>query len=167
MEPLRGERVVLRPLLPGDEAPLRAALEAPEVAAWWPPPSDGFPFDYGPEDTRLVVTVEGQVAGMIQFAEEADPDSRHADIDIFLGPAHQGQGLGTNAVSTLVRHLLDERGHHRVTLSTDVENAVAIRCYEKVGFRRVGVLEASGRNPRTGEWRDELLMELVVEQHRG
>jgi RimJ/RimL family protein N-acetyltransferase len=38
----------------------------------------------------------------------------------------------------------------------------AIRSYEKVGFRRVGVLRKSSRNSVTGEWEDELLMELVV-----
>jgi aminoglycoside 6'-N-acetyltransferase len=162
MEPLRGERVVLRPLEAGDVPALRAAHSAPEVATWWGLPAEDFPFGDEPETTRLAIIVEGEVAGMIQFAEEADPDSRHAEIDIFLGPARQGRGLGTDAVTTLARHLLDEEGHHRLTLYPDVENAAAIRCYEKAGFRRVGVLEASARHPRTGEWRDELLMELVV-----
>jgi hypothetical protein len=31
-----------------------------------------------------------------------------------------------------------------------------------VGFRRVGVLRKSARSGVTGEWEDELLMELVV-----
>jgi len=52
--------------------------------------------------------------------------------------------------------------HHRITLGTSVDNARAIRCYEKVGFRKVGVMRKSNRSHVTGEWEDELLMELVV-----
>ncbi len=46
-------------------------------------------------------------------------------------------------------------------LSTDTENEPALRCYEKSGFRRVGVTRYSGRNYRTGGWSDEHFMELV------
>ena len=40
-------------------------------------------------------------------------------------------------------------------------NDRAIRSYEKLGFRAVGVTEASWRD-RHGTWRDEVLMERVV-----
>jgi RimJ/RimL family protein N-acetyltransferase len=36
-----------------------------------------------------------------------------------------------------------------------------MRCYEKAGFRQVGTLKRSYREPWSGEWRDELLMEFV------
>jgi aminoglycoside 6'-N-acetyltransferase len=64
-------------------------------------------------------------------------------------------------MSTIVRHLQEDRGHHRLVLSAAVDNARAIRCYEKAGFRPVGVTEASWRD-REGNWRDELFMERVV-----
>jgi aminoglycoside 6'-N-acetyltransferase len=158
---LRGERVVLRPIEPNDVPALEAALATPEVAAWWGPPTAGFPFADEPTATRLAVLVEGEPAGMVQFSEEPDPDYRHADIDIFLDPRHHGHGLGTDAVATLARHLIEDRGHRRVTICPAADNAAAIRSYEKAGFRRVGVTRASWRDP-TGGWRDELLMELVV-----
>ena len=61
----------------------------------------------------------------------------------------------------IIRHLLDDRGHHRLTLSTSPTNARAIRVYEKVGFRRVGVQHRAVWDRVAGEWVDELLMELV------
>jgi aminoglycoside 6'-N-acetyltransferase len=154
--------VVLRPLVAGDAPLLRTARSAPEVATWWGPLEDDFPFGDEPEATRLAVTLKGEVVGMVQFTEESDPDARHAEIDIFLEVGHQGQGLGADSIRTLARHLVEDRGHHRLTLTPASNNAPAIRCYEKVGFHRVGVLEASARDPETGRWRDELLMELVV-----
>jgi aminoglycoside 6'-N-acetyltransferase len=57
----------------------------------------------------------------------------------------------------IVRHLVEERGHHRIRLSTAVDNARAIRVYEKVGFRPVGVTRKSNLNELSGEWEDELL----------
>jgi aminoglycoside 6'-N-acetyltransferase len=41
-----------------------------------------------------------------------------------------------------------------------VENAAAIRSYEKAGFRAVGLLERSWRD-ESGRWRDEVYMERV------
>ena len=63
---------------------------------------------------------------------------RHAGIDIYLSRRGQGHGPGTGAVSLLARFLFEQRGHHRLTIDPGAANHRAIRCYEKVGFRRVG-----------------------------
>ncbi|MEZ5098374.1 MAG: GNAT family protein [Thermoleophilia bacterium] len=126
---------------------------------WWGEPDDDFPSDE-PESTRYAIELDGCLVGMIQYGEETEPDARHAWIDIFLDPAVHGRGLGTDAVRTLAAHLLDQGGHHRVTIDPAVENRAAVRAYEKAGFRPVGVLEAAWRAP-TGAWVDVLLLELV------
>jgi aminoglycoside 6'-N-acetyltransferase len=155
-------RMVLRPLAKGDEAELLRIHRTPEVELWWDVPAEGFPWSDEPESSRLTIEVDGAVTGMIQFREEQTPKYRHASIDLFLDPALHGRGLGTEAVRRVVRHLIDERGHHRVTIDPGTENAPAIRSYEKVGFRRVGVMRSYER--RAGqEWRDGLLMELLAE----
>jgi aminoglycoside 6'-N-acetyltransferase len=151
--------VVLRPIRWDDGAALRAIHLTPEVAKWWGRMSDHFPFDE-PQSTRFTVLVDGEVAGLIQFGEEKEPDYRHAWIDLFLDPRLHGQGHGTDAVATVVRHLIEERGHHRITLDPTLENKAAIRAYEKAGFSSVGVLRLAERAPE-GHWRDALLMELV------
>ena len=161
MPELRGEGVMLEPLAAGHRDRLRAIRETPDVADRWGPLEDDFPLEDEPESTRFAILVDGEVAGMIQFQEETDPDYRHAEVDIFLAPDHQRRGLGTDAMVTLTKHLLDERGHHRIVLSVDTDNERAIRCYEKSGFRRVGVTRYSGRDYRTGGWADEFFMELV------
>ena len=142
---------------------LKEMRASPEVQRWgWEPPPNGWPLEPEPQVQRFVILRDGEPAGYLQFWEEPNPWGKHADVDILLGPAHQDQGLGTDAMRTIVRHLLEERGHHRITLGTSVENARAIRCYEKVGFRTVGTLRKAALSHLTGEWEDELLMELVV-----
>jgi RimJ/RimL family protein N-acetyltransferase len=162
MSELRGERVVLRPTGPPDVEPLRAIRETPAVKDRWGALEKDFPLGDEPTATRFTIFADGEPAGMIQYTEEQEPDYRNAEVDIFLDPGHHNRGLGTDAMSTLARHLVEDRGHHRLTLSTAVDNAQAIRSYEKAGFRRIGVAHAAARDPRTGGWGDELMMELVV-----
>ncbi|HTD57962.1 MAG TPA: GNAT family protein [Solirubrobacteraceae bacterium] len=156
-------RLVLRPLAGDDESELRRIHSTPEVALWWGLPEEGFPWSDEPESTRLTIEVDGAVAGMIQFGEEPTPKYRHATIDLFLDPALHGRGLGTEAVRRLVAYLIDERGHHRVTIDPGVENVAAIRSYEKAGFKPVGVMRHYERPSGSEQWRDGLLMELIVD----
>jgi aminoglycoside 6'-N-acetyltransferase len=163
MTELRGEHVVLRPIGPDDVEPLRAIREAPEVMARWGTIEDDFPLGDEPTATRYTIVVGDEPAGMVQYSEENEPDYRHAEIDIFLDPRFHNRGLGPDAMRTLIDHLVDDRGHHRVILSVDVENEQAMRAYEKTGFRRVGLMRLAGRVPGSSEWGDEYLMEWVTE----
>ena len=115
-----------------------------------------------PDSTRLTIEVDGRVAGLIKFYEEPEPRYRHASIDVFLDPAFHNRGIGTEAVRQVVRLLVEERGHHRITIDPATDNAAAIRAYEKAGFRTVGVMRSYEREVEGDGWRDSLLMELIA-----
>ncbi|MGI8507304.1 MAG: GNAT family N-acetyltransferase, partial [Solirubrobacteraceae bacterium] len=128
------DRVRLRPLVAEDAAELTRIHRTDEVRRWWASPDESFPWDE-PEATRWTIEVDGAVAGLIQFWEEPEPRYRHATIDLFLDPALHGRGLGAEALRRTVRHLVEDRGHHRITIDPAAGNAAAIRSYERVGFR--------------------------------
>jgi aminoglycoside 6'-N-acetyltransferase len=153
-------RLVVRSLNVGDESELLRIQTTPEVARWWGAPGPGFPWDE-PECVRLTIEVDGRVAGLLQFWEEGDPEYRHAALDIALDPVLHGRGLGTESLRLLARHLFEWRGHHRLTIDPALDNAAAIRCYEKVGFARVGVMRRAERDVDRPGWHDVLLMELL------
>jgi aminoglycoside 6'-N-acetyltransferase len=153
--------LTLRPLAKGDEPELLRIHATPEVMRWWDAPADGFPWDE-PESTRFAIEFDGALAGMIQYWEELEPKYRHAGIDLFVDPALHGRGVGTEAVRRVVRLLIDERGHHRITIDPAAANAAAVRAYEKVGFRRVGIMRRAERDAAGGGWHDSLLMELLA-----
>ncbi len=166
---LRGPRVLLRPGGPDDAVALAAIRAEPGVRAWWngPPSLQEVAEELAGSDGEVVYVVEAdrEVAGAIQFYEEDDPDYRHAALDVYLGERFQGRGLGAEAVALLAAHLVDQRGHHRLTIDPAVANTAAIRAYERVGFRRVGVMRRYERGP-DGEWHDGLLMDLLADELR-
>jgi aminoglycoside 6'-N-acetyltransferase len=90
---------------------------------------------------------------------------RHAGMDIYLTASRHGEGLGTEALRALARYLFEERGHHRLTIDPAADNTAAIRAYERVGFRRVGIMREYERGP-DGVWRDGLLMDMLEEEFR-
>jgi aminoglycoside 6'-N-acetyltransferase len=156
-------RISLRPLAMGDEEELHRIHTTPEVVRWWGEPEEGFPWTDEPESTRIVIEIDGAVAGLIQFCEETEPRYRHASIDLFLDPALHGRGFGEEAVRQVTARLVEERGHHRITIDPAVDNVAAIRAYEKAGFKPVGVMRLYERDVEGRGWHDGLLMEFIAE----
>ena len=163
MTPIRlsGPRVRLRSTTPEDAPVLTPIRNEPEVVRWWSELEPGEMEEWVLQETALVIEVDDEVVGAIEFSEVDDPMYRSANIDLYLTTAKHGQGLGSEAVRTLARHLIDERGHHRLTIDPAAANRAAIRAYEKVGFRPVGVMRSYEQGP-DGSWHDGLLMELLA-----
>ena len=164
---LRGAQVTLRPATAADIPELARIRSTPEVLRWWRGGEDmtaSVAEDLQDEGTEtLVIEHEGGLVGAIQWHAEDEPDYQHAGIDIYLDPAVHGRGLGADAIRTLARHLIKDKGHHRLVIDPAADNAAAIRCYSKVGFRPVGVMRNYERG-LNGTWHDGLLMDLLADQ---
>jgi aminoglycoside 6'-N-acetyltransferase len=145
---------------------VRWVFEGEGNEQWWPGPDrDQVARDFltDAEVVPYVIELEGRAIGIIQSYEEDDPDYRHAGIDVVLHPDGQDRGAGTDAVRTLARHLVEHDGHHRIVIDPAAHNARAIRCYEKVGFRPVGIMRRYERGA-DGTWHDGLLMDLLADE---
>ncbi len=166
---LQGGLVRLRPAVVADRDAVAALLAQPSVRRWWNP---GEPLALADEwleadeDTGVfAIETGGRVVGSIQFAEEPDPNYRSAGIDVFLGEEAQDRGLGTDAIRTLARWLMEVRGHVRLTIDPAVANERAIHVYARVGFRPVGVMRNYETRP-DGTRHDNLLMDLLAGELR-
>jgi RimJ/RimL family protein N-acetyltransferase len=91
---------------------------------------------------------EGVPVGYIQSYEAVESgdgwwvgqhDGSVRGIDQFLANAAQlGQGLGTQMIREFVQFLFRDPAISKIQSDPTPANLRAIRCYEKVGFRRVG-----------------------------
>jgi aminoglycoside 6'-N-acetyltransferase len=167
MTTLHGSKVVLRTATHDDVPHLVRIRSTPEVFARWADAGQGLHAEVhedvdDPDKEFLAVEYDGQVVGAIQWYGEDDPMYRHASIDLYLDPQVHGRGIGSDAVRTLARHLVDDHGYHRLVIDPAADNTAAIRCYGKVGFRSVGVMRAYERGP-DGTFHDNLLMDLLAD----
>ncbi len=168
---LHGSRIVLRPVSEDDLPRLLEILREPEVARHWSQPDDDFDrnellsgddADGAERITTFAIAVHGETIGWIAGWEKLQPDYRHAGIDLFLSTPYQGQGFGAEAIRLVCRFLFTERAHHRITIDPAASNVHAIRAYEKVGFKRVGVMRQYERGA-DGTFHDGVLLDLLPE----
>jgi len=86
-----------------------------------------------------IETHDGRLAGNVEL--RLTPRAERAEMGIAIqDKSLWSQGLGTDAVRLVLRYAFEDLDLNRVELTTDEENARAVRCYEKCGFRREGLL---------------------------
>jgi aminoglycoside 6'-N-acetyltransferase len=161
---LRDGGLVLRPQAEADLDALVAMIGDPSVGQWWGmyAGDEEIREDLRHDGTAFTIESDDTVAGWLGVSEEPNPDYRYASLDISLRPEFQDRGLGAAALRLAMHWLLDELGHHRLTIDPNAENARAIHVYESLGFRAVGIMRQVERGP-DGRWRDGLLMDLLAE----
>jgi RimJ/RimL family protein N-acetyltransferase len=144
------------PLAEADRPLLLEWLRRPHVSEWWEGPYDAervraeFP-DPDVKVAQYLAHQGGRRVGFIQsyvvagagggwWEGERDPGAR--GIDQFLADsADLGKGLGTRMIAAFVARLFEDPAVTKIQTDPDPENARAVRCYEKVGFERVGLVE--------------------------
>jgi aminoglycoside 6'-N-acetyltransferase len=164
---LHGQRVTLRPIADVDLDALAAIIREPGVAEWWGEAAEPERLreDLQMDGAAWAIEVDGELAGWLGVTEETEPEYPSVGLDISLSRRFQGRGLGPDALRAAIRWFAEERGHHRFTIDPAAHNERAIKAYEAVGFRPVGILRRYERGP-DGSFHDGLLMDLLIEELR-
>ena len=148
--------ITFRPVTVADVPLLHEWLGRPHVAEWWQPTPTPTEVeedccDPGSSTRPYLACAGGQPFGFIQayvamgsgdgwWEDERDPGVR--GIDQFIASEdHLGQGLGSAMVRAFVEGLFRDPAVTRVQADPSPENARAIRCYEKAGFRVIGEID--------------------------
>jgi RimJ/RimL family protein N-acetyltransferase len=151
------EQIGFRPLTENDLPLMHRWLHTPHVHEWWgegkPPPSfDEVVEKYSPrlnaEDPTdcYIMIVDGTPVGFIQaymiadhpeYAAQVAVDADAAGVDLFIGEdAYVHRGLGAMILRAFLRGIVfGAMGADSCIIGPDERNAIAIRAYEKAGFR--------------------------------
>ena len=151
--PSQADAVTLRPMREDDLPLLHRWLQREHVRRWWGGDElvtlEGVTQRYLPRTlgqggvTPYIALLGDRPVGYCQsyvvvgddfWPDETDLGARGCDQ--FLGEGDLlGQGLGTQLVRTLVDRLFADPAVTKVQTDPSPDNARAIRCYEKAGFR--------------------------------
>jgi RimJ/RimL family protein N-acetyltransferase len=152
---VHGPQFAFQPLTEPDLLLLYDWLNRPHIQEWWHGPRslESVREEYSPPDPfgaarPHIAYLERQPAGYIQYYVVAeggeewwpdDPGPGVLGIDQFLADAARlGQGLGTAMVSQFTAFLFRDPSVTQIRVDPRPDNARAIRCYVKAGFREVG-----------------------------
>jgi len=109
--------------------------------------------------SRLVIAQDKQVVGWTALTAVSGRCvyAGVAEVSIYIDPAVQGQGVGTQLLNALIA---DSEREGFWTLQSGImqDNEPSIRLHERCGFRMVGYRERIGKD-RFDVWRNTVLME--------
>jgi RimJ/RimL family protein N-acetyltransferase len=113
--------------------------------------------------SQLVLGVEarddGRLLGVCGLHQLEDP-ARQAELGLFLGgPEEWGKGFGTEVTRLLCGHGFGPLALNRVWLHVYADNLRGLRTYQRVGFRREGLLRQAAS--REGTLVDVIAMGLL------
>jgi RimJ/RimL family protein N-acetyltransferase/GNAT superfamily N-acetyltransferase len=156
-EPLRTDRLLLRPMRTADAEPLAARRSDPDVARYqnWTTP---YPVERARTMVADIVAMDGPADGewwMLTVADPADTtvfgdlvvhltwQGRTAEIGYSLARDAWGAGYAVEAVTELVRYLFDDLGVTRIEAMLHPDNPASAMVLERVGMRFEGHTRSS------------------------
>ena len=94
---------------------------------------------------------------------EIDREHRKCIYGFLIGDlAYRGKGVGTEALTLLLRSAFHQLGMNRVSTVVFTDNEASIRSNEKAGMKREGVLRAAYY--KGGRYRDVIMFAMLREE---
>jgi RimJ/RimL family protein N-acetyltransferase len=147
---LRSPLLLLRPLCAEDAAPLASYRSIPAVARFqsWESFNQADAVRLVADQAKvvpdtpgtwlqlaIVLSTSGKMIGDCGIHFRGD-DFQQVELGVTMSPTHQGQGLATEALASVLGYVFDGLGKHRVTTVTASENHAAAALFRRLGFRQ-------------------------------
>jgi len=130
---------------------------------------DRFPYPYGieqartflgwitkqPSSTVWAIEVNGEAVGGIGIELHTDIERVSAEIGYWLGEAHWGRGIATEALRAVTAEAFRQFELTRLYAVPFADHAASVRVLEKCGYVREGHMRQSAI--KDGKIRDQLL----------
>lgn len=107
------------------------------------------------DPANLAIEVHGEAAGGIAFVPCSDVERFSAEIGYWLGEAHWGRGIATEALVLVTEDVFERRNLLRLFALPFADNIGSTRVLEKAGYVREGILRASA--VKFGQPRDQAI----------
>ena len=111
---------------------------------------------------RLVVYVNDEKIGIIRL-DEIDHNNKSIRVGLDVHKDFRNKGYGTLAYKKLLDYCFSELKFHRVYLMVAEYNKIALHLYEKLGFKKEGVMRQALF--REGKYFDYIMMSILEEEY--
>lgn len=91
-------------------------------------------------ETHFAIAVDGEAAGGVGLELQGDVYRRSAELGYWLGAAHWGRGIATEAVRAVTAHGFEALGLGRIYAAVFEWNSASRRVLEKAGYALEGRL---------------------------
>jgi RimJ/RimL family protein N-acetyltransferase len=118
-----------------------------------------------PDTSNLAIDVHGEAVGAIGYVIGVDVERYSAEIGYWLGEAHWGRGIVTEALVLVTEHVFATANLLRLFALPFADNAGSIRVLEKAGYVREAILKSS--SVKNGRPRDQALYARINPDWRG
>jgi [ribosomal protein S5]-alanine N-acetyltransferase len=102
---------------------------------------------------------DGALVGGVNVSNIRRGVAQDCSVGYWIGQAHAGRGLMTEAMRLVIGHCFDDLGLHRIQAACIPDNAASRRVLTKLGFTEEG--RARAYLKIAGAWRDHVLYGLV------
>jgi len=127
---------------------------------------EAFLDDVYTDEHRLILGIVDKLTNSLVGStslEQVDFKHRHAKFGIVIGAKNEwGKGYGTEATRLMTQHAFMTLNLNRVWLHVIADNRRGIRAYERVGFKREGLLRQE--HFREGRYYDTVAMAILREE---
>jgi RimJ/RimL family protein N-acetyltransferase len=177
VEPIRTQRLLLRPFTPEDLDELHSIFSRPEVSTYLdhgPLSLDatrdllgrivtytGFDDAHGELRLAVLLPDSGELIGDLSlWRTSAEHDQ--GEIGFVIHPDHQGRGYAFEGMSELLRIGFEEAGFHRIVGRCDALNDASAGLMERLGMRREAHFRENALIKEA--WSDELVYAVLASE---
>jgi diamine N-acetyltransferase len=168
---LKGEKVIIRALCRNDMGHVTKWLNDPDTIKYLysrcmygtciESMEEWFDVLIKMTDSKIFIieTFDNKVIGMINF-NTINREWRNAEIGIIIGEKDEwGKGYATESIRVLIEFGFNRLNLHRIYLHVAEANTGAVRCYEKLGFKKEAILRES--EYRDGKYENAVVMGML------
>lgn len=169
---LRGDRVVLRAVEPGD---IDVMYGAENDLRNWSVSGTTTPFSryileqfvesqhsdmFVSRQLRLMVeTFDGEVIGMVDLFD-FDPYNHRVGVGILIFDSYRSAGYGADSLSVVERYCQSSLQIHQIWCDVGADNLASLKLFSKLGYREVG--RKVDWQFRDGGYCDEIMMQKIL-----
>ncbi|MCL2519745.1 MAG: GNAT family N-acetyltransferase [Spirochaetaceae bacterium] len=89
------------------------------------------------EATPLAIYNNEVLVGFLMHEIDSD-NNNHYICRLMVDKKYQAKGYGKQAMEVIIKKLQEDKSRNKIVISAEPDNSVAIKLYEKLGFKLTG-----------------------------